>query len=301
MKRQIVLISVLILLFAGLVFGVIYLNDPTIFRNNNNATHTEPSVSYVMYPVYNGEIVRTYELSSQVILGDPRYLVEIKLSNATDSNFEMFLGKGDSISPNEPLYKYNDETKSVDFNGLITDIVREKSDTTQSVAIRLLNYDALYITVQTDLSKYAEINYDTSVNVIYKGQKYASEIVAIGWEVINNKIPVKVALPIKLLPGTDITVEFVLSVQKAGVYVLEEAIYQDGGHYYANVSNGNDSSVTRRAEVTIGQRFELEEDGHVWNFVELISGVNDGDVLVVETIAGPADLGSVIKDVLKNG
>jgi len=300
MKRQIGLIAILVLLFAGMIFGVVYLNNPDIFKSSKKALSSSVPTTQVYYPVIKGEVVHTYEINTRVVSGAPSvYMEEIKVVNVTDSNFEILKAKGDTVSPSDPIYMYDGEVVSVDFNALIVDITSDQTYPAKNILITLLNYDSLYTIAQIDTNKYKKINYDTNVKVIYEGREYESKILTIGWEVSQGKIPVKVDIPINILPGTDVKVVFILEVQNMAFYTLEEAIYQDGGRYYANVLDGpTGSSKTRRVEVTVGQRFSVEENGKMWDYVELLSGVKEGDTIVVEIID---NMGNAIREKLQNG
>jgi len=116
----------------------------------------------------------------------------------------------------------------------------------------------------------------------------------IGYEISEKKLPIQIYMPECFLPGTDAKVTFILGVEEMGLYVPEETLYQDGDDYYANVGNEEES---RRVKVMVGQRFSIEEGGNEFKYVEILSGIKEGDVLIVETVD---DLGSTIRENINN-
>lgn len=295
--RKTVLVIVLIILIVGLIFGVVCLTNPEMFANKKEESDDDwkNQVQLIKYPVLKGEIVHTYEIDAQALSGSPDvYIKEIILTEITDSNFSLSKNKGDTVVPNENFYNINGKEKSVDFNGLILDVLYERNDSGQSVIIKLLDYDAVYIMADIDMDKIEKISYSTPVKVIYDGQEYDAEINTIGYEIIDKKLPIAISSPIKIYPGTPVKVNFTLGVQNAGLYVPEDAIYQDGEDYFANIES---KDGTTQIKLTVGQRFSVEEGGVTFEYVEILSGVSENDTLIVEQLDTS---GSQIKENLKN-
>lgn len=295
--RKTVLIIVLGILIIGLVFGVVYLVEPEMFSKKQEETFdfSEGQVELVRYPVQKGEIIHTYEVEGQAISESPEiYVEEISLNGITDSNFKLTKNKGDIINQNECFYKYKGKKKSVDFNGRILDILYEQNDNEKSVIIKLLNYDAIDIVANIEMDKIDKIDYKTPVKIVYQGQEYDTEINTIGYEIIDKQLPISISSPVKMYPGTPVKVIFTLDVQDGGLYVPEEAIYQDGDGYFANIEGEYE---TEPVEVVLGQKFSVEEDGTIFRYVEITSGVKEDDVLVVEQIDNS---GLMIKENLEN-
>lgn len=296
MKRKVTLIVILILFLLGLVFGVIYLNNPDIFSSPKEEQDFDRTTT-IRYPVIKGEITHTYSVDAQVISNTPElYVTDITLEGITQTNFELIKKQGDEIKSGEALYKYEGKEKSVDFNGQLVDITYEKTSADEStVTIKLLNYDKLFIQTEIDIDKYEKINYDTKVFVTYDDNEYESKITGIGYEIADKKLPVKVGMPDKFLPGTEVKVRFILDVHDAGLYVPEDAIYSDGDNYYANILEEDDT--TRQTQVLIGERFSETDGDHTFKYVELLSGVSENDTIVVEIVD---DSGTNIKGNLGN-
>lgn len=295
MKRKVILLITLLFFFIGLILGVIYLNNPQIFSSSTDEDSLSSNINIIRYPVQKGKVVHTYNVSGQVISGNSElYLEEIQISGITDLNFKMLKSKGDNIEPKTPLYEYMNSTKSVDYPCKIIDVYYEKTDNKNTATIVLLNYDKLYIETSIDSNKIESINYKTPVNLVINGEEYASSIKFIGYEIIDDLLSVQIDLPQNCLPGTKVDITFVLDTTDAGLFVPEEAIFQSGEEYYANVEDGDS---IKQVEIKIGQRFETEEEGTIFKYVEIISGVSENNVLVVETVD---DLGSKIEENLND-
>ena len=295
MKRKIILLSTLLILFIGLILSVIYLNDPNIFEDSSDDDIISSDINIIKYPVQSGEIVHTYDVDGQVISGNSElYLEEITLTDITTSNFKMLKSKGDDVASETPIYEYKYSKKSVDYPCKIVDVYYEKTDKNNNAVIVLLNYNKLYIETSISSSKINSINYNTPVNITINGQEYTSSIDLIGYEISDDLLPVQIDLPKNCLPGTKVNITFILDTTENGLFVPEEAIFQDGEKYYANIEDGDS---TKQVELKIGQRFEIEEEETTFKYIEIISGASEGDVIVVETVD---NIGSKIEESLNN-
>lgn len=283
MRRNIILIIALMLFFGIMITGVLYLNNPKIFDfKKEDPIQNTPEIQYVRYPVCSGEIVHTYEVEGAVISQAPEiYIEEVVVDYVSDTNFQMQKNKGDILSAGDVLYQHNGANKTVDFSAKLIETEYVTEGYNRKAVIRLLNYDKLYIVTNVKEDKINKLSYDTEVDVQINGKTYSSKVINIGYEIVDKEVPVSIALPENVLPGTNVKITFVLDIQKAGLYVPQAAIYQDNDTYYANVlSNGG----VKQKKITVGQNFSVEEDGNVFEYIEILSGVSEGDTIVVEQI-----------------
>ena len=296
MKRNAILITIVGLFSVGLILGVLYLNNPDFFGNTEaEETLNKYQSTFIQYKVLSGEITHTYDVAGKVVSDAPDlYITYVNINQISDSNFEILKKKGDVVAAKEPLYKFKGTEKSVDYNAKIIDIQYVITNGVRSVNIKLLNYDKLYIVSYVDADKISKITYETKVDVFIDGKSYNSKITDIGYEIIDKMVPICVDLPQNILPGAEVKLTFTLDIQKAGMYVLEDAIYKDGDTYYADIQTNDGITQTK---VTVGQRFFVEEDGFTFKYVELLSGVSVDDIIIVEKMD---ELGSKIKENLSN-
>lgn len=300
MMKRTIAITVLLLLFLGAqVAGVLYLNDPAGFRALLWEEETAPGyvaeIQYAQIPVLSGKIVHSYEVEGAVISQAPeQYIEEIVVDYVSDQNFELLAPKGARMEAGEPIYRFCSTTKSVDYCAQLVEFKYVTENYNRKAVIRLLNYDKLYIVAKVSAEKLEALSYDTEVELRIGKERYPSKISEIGYEIIDKAVPVRLDLPVYCLPGTEVKISFVLDVQEAGLYVLKEAVYQDGDAYYAKMLvNGE---VVQR-ELKLGQFFSVEENGNTLEYVELLSGASKGDVFVLEQIDSR---GEALKENLKH-
>lgn len=283
MIRRNILAVLLLLIMGVLIFGVMYLNNPDIFAPPpKKSIESNTPVTLIVFPVREGEITHTYEVNGEVISGVPElYINEIFINNVTDKNFVLHKSKGEYFEPQDVIYEYKGKEKTVDFSGFVVGIEFLKNDNTKTADIKLLNFDKLYIVSSIDASKINQISYATEVILNVDGKDYYSSINDIGYEFADNKLPINIDLPINLLPGTKVKVTYILDTINHGLYVPEEAVFLDGKDYYANLQVNNG---LQKVKIVVGQHFSVEEDGVEFKYLEILSGVNEGDNLVVEKV-----------------
>ncbi|MDD4096405.1 MAG: hypothetical protein PHP22_09220 [Oscillospiraceae bacterium] len=295
-KRNAILFFILLVFLVGISFGIFYLNNPDIFHSSKGEVQSDAPLTYsIEYPVNEGEVFRTYSVDAAVISNCPEiYIFELRVDGIKDTNFEILKNKGDYIAPNESIYAFKGKEKSVDYHAQIVDIRYSLSGDVRSVTITLLNYDMLYIVAEVSAEIISEISYETKVVVLLNGEEYMSEIMQIGYEISDRKVPVHVVLPAPVLPGTEANLTFMLGIKQHGLFVSEDALYTDGDYFYGNLKT-EDSNM--QVQIEIGQRFSVEEDGNLFRYIEVLSGVREGDVLIVEKMI---DIGPKIKESLIN-
>lgn len=294
MKRKIFLTISSVIFIAGLVVLMLYLSFPTFFEHKSMDESQElTQLKMVEYPVLKGTIIHTYETEGKVISETPElYIVNYEVQNISDNNFELFKQNGETFARGDVIYTSHGKNMTVDFNGKIVDITYTYNKSKKNLSIKLLNYDALYIVTWVDSEQYQKINYSTSVKIISENVEQDATIKNIGYEVIDNQIPIQVFAPINALPGTKVKISFVLNTDLVGLYVPTSAVYHNGDSYYGFVKDGENR---RQVEIEVGQEFSVEEDGTVFKYIEIISGVSESDTLIVEELS---DYGTKLEEEL---
>lgn len=278
MKKNIFLSAMLVILFCGLIFGVIYLNDPTIFKTSNETSKPDVPVMTIEYRVQSGEILHTYETRGEVISNAPEIYLE-KIIVEGINNFELLKRKGDIIAPNDVLYKFKGVEKQIGFNAQLVGVEYNREE--DESVLTLLNYDKLFIAVQIGNDRISDITYDTPTEVIIEGKSYQAEITDIGYEISNGKVNVLISLPAQVRPGTAADIVFTIDKIQTGLYVSRDAVYREGEEYFADVKT--DKGIEQR-KITVGQFFTVEQDGSNFEYVELLKGVSANDIILVEQI-----------------
>ncbi len=295
MKKNIFLSTMLVILFCGLIFGVIYLNDPTVFKTSDETSKSDVPVMTIEYRVQSGEILHTYETSGEVISNAPEiYTEKIIVEGINSENFELLKRKGDIIAPDDVLYKFKGAEKQIGFNAQLVNIEYNREENESSAVLTLLNYDKLFIAVQIGSDRISDITYDTPTEVIIDGKSYQAQITDIGYEISNGKVNVLISLPARVRPGTAADIVFTIDKIQAGMYVSRNAVYREGEDYFADVKTNNG---TEQRKITVGQLFTVEQDGSNFEYAEILAGLSANDIILVEQID---NTGSKLKEHFEN-
>lgn len=295
MKKNIFLSTMLVILFCGLIFGVIYLNDPTVFKTSDETSKSDVPVMTIEYRVQSGEILHTYETSGEVISNAPEiYTEKIIVEGINSENFELLKRKGDIIAPDDVLYKFKGAEKQIGFNAQLVNIEYNREENESSAVLTLLNYDKLFIAVQIGSDRISDITYDTPTEVIIDGKSYRAQITDIGYEISNGKVNVLISLPARVRPGTAADIVFTIDKIQTGLYVSRDAVYRVGEDYFADVKT--DKGIEQR-KITVGQIFTVEQDGSNFEYAEILAGLSANDIILVEQID---NTGSKLKEHFEN-
>lgn len=287
MKRNVFLTVVLIVFILLLILGTVYLNDPGLFsRRERNDLQNSVRYELVKYHVSSGKIVHTCTVEGQVVSQLPEIYVErMTVEGVTNESFQILCSRGDVLKPGDELFTFKGKTQKITFNGKIV-AIKYTDEEELTAEIEILNFDKLFIATNVNADRISQISYDTVVEVRIDGAAYPSEVMDIGYEIVDGGVTVLIKTPINTLPGTPVQISFILDVTDGGLYVPAEAVYQDGDSYFANVLEG-ENVVQRR--ILAGQFFSAEEDGVLREYVEILSGAEEGEVLVVEQILPDAE------------
>ncbi len=280
MKRNILLNILMALLILVMIGGIVYLSDPERFASQDAGQNEgTAAVNYIQYFVCSGEISHTYECSGRVISDMPEvYIDEITVEDVNDDNFICTLSKGESVDSGSVLYSYKGKDVLSENDVKVLDISYSINDNIRSVAMKLLDYDKLYIVAQIDADLAGVITYDTPVTVNINGNDYETGIKEIGYEISNGKIDIEVILPVNALPGSDVDLLFVTDTVSAGMYIPADALLIEDDRYFLNIQKDDKLKEIEKTEIRIGQYFTLD-DGE---YVEILSGVNEGDIALIE-------------------
>lgn len=243
-------------------------------------SENENANSKIIANVMKGDIAQKYSTKGCVISQSPElYTEELEIQGASNRNLSMIKNKGEDVAPKEEFYIHNGRRKSVDFNGKILDVAFKKDIDGNAVIITLLNYDKLRINTKIGVDELQEINYDTQVEVFHKGEKYNGKISLINYEIENGEVLVQISTDGKLYPGSNVYVDFIKNVKQDKIYVPEKAVIKQDGKTYAVLSK--DGKENEKVEITIGETFYERTSGNEETFIEVISGLKEGDLVEI--------------------
>lgn len=285
-----------VFLVLGLIILTIYLSFPSLFDANNSDDKEDfTNFNIIEYPVHTGEIVHTYETAGEIISEMPElYIVNYNIENVTGSDFKLLKQNGENFTKGDAIYSDSGKIKNAEFNGKVVDFAVVENDNKKNISIKLLNFDALYIMTWIDQEKYKKISYDTQVKITVEGTEYDAKIKNIGFEVVGSRIPVYLVAPITALPGSSVSISFVLDVDTIGLYVPLNAVYYNGENYYAFI---REDDTKKRVELKVGQEFSIGEGENEFKYIEILSGIKESDILIVEEVS---DYGARLEKELNN-
>ena len=297
-------ITELILSIAFLTFvtlGFVYLFAPKTFANSKTEnTDNEQHISRTYTQVSSGEIEHTTKIQGVVCSEYESGTKTIELNGIDSKLFITKAAVGDRLSPKDILYTYKNKGITCGCNCQIINIRREKltgEKNKENVYIELLDYDALYISASIPVKELDQFKKNIPVKVIFNNTDYESSIYYFGFNVENEMLPVKLKLPADFYPGTVVSIVFTTNVVKSGLYVPEKFVFVEDGDYYVYKCKDQQSKESEKTKIKVGITFVETEDDDTVKYVEILSGVNDGDWIVSEHMTLSS---SKLKENLKN-
>ena len=175
---------------------------------------------------------------------------------------------GRVFNPGETIFS---DLKAVDHEKLVQITFKD-----QQAVLTLLNVDRLQVPVKIPYKQLRDINYLTEVTVSFEGKSLPASIESIGYQIDAKQIDVILGTTgAELLPGNEVTAEFILGERENCMFALKEAIGRDpdgSAFVYVQLSDGE----YVRQNIVCGEEFTMQENGHEWTFIEILSGIRDG-------------------------
>ena len=285
MKRNIFNSVLLVLIFSALVFGVVFLNNPDLFaKKSEKLKGSLPASNRYSISVPSGHI--DYTASAQGCVGSVRYGAydkTITCENAAAADSMLHVERGADFARGDRRATGSGSSIDAPFNGRLIDFRFDPDD--ETLMLELLDYDSLCIHASIDAGKLNRIGYNTPVKVLRGRKKYETKVTYIGYEIEGGSVDISVALPeeLKLLPGEDAELEFIVGGTDKGMYLPSEAVFRDfDGSAYCLTYGENDELIKR--PLVVGETFTVEEGDYLFEYIEIISGVEPDELIVVETI-----------------
>lgn len=285
MKRSRVNSILLGLIFLSLVGGVLFLNNPELFRKKSEKLKgTVQKPQGYTCSVYSGPIDHVFSARGTVGGEDERRTVVAEDANADNTSFNV--ERGMDFSAAETLAVVSGAPLAAPCSGKLIDYRFDAAE--NRLTLELLDYDALCIRSSVKADKLSRLDYKTPVRVWYRRKKYEASICYIAYEIEDGSVELRVCLPeeLRLLPGEELDLEFVIGTTNKGKYVFSEAVLRDfDGSAYAFAYDEDGRTLVKRP-LTVGETFTVEEDDDLREFTEILSGAEEGDQFFVEELDG---------------
>lgn len=277
MKKKIVYIFIG-LFIAGLSFlcGKYY-NELDI--NNLEESRESYKYTYTLVKPFEMKYDYTVDFFGSVEVGD--YYWEDFSIDITKDKGELKFNQGDKFSKGDIIWKSSDKVIRADFNGII-DRITNKDD---SLEIRVLNKDVLYISVYAPCDVVQDIKYDTEVYIEDEnGEKCDCKINYIGNEIVDDSTYMEIKVEnADVKPGEQKKVYFVLNRDMDGIFLPEDAVNIKENNV-ATVFKKNEDGNYEECDVSIGKVVENYEDGNIIIAYQIESGVSLDEDIYIEYI-----------------
>ena len=180
----------------------------------------------------------------------------------------------------EENYSLNSKEYKSEIDGIVIDIVNEK----EYVSVSILDYEALYIEsginyVYVDKLRIGQKIDVSESNPLASKETHKEIVENIGYEIEDNMIEVMLSNNIHYLPGTSVELEFKYMDEIESCYVLKQMILEDASGKYVYVES---DGIREKRTIETGKEFSATNDGVTNEYIEICSGVSEGERLVVD-------------------
>ena len=281
MKKRITIILIIVAFFCICGLGI-----KAYISLNINSNTAEPvqnnNISQLRNTVEKGYIKNTVRLNGVVVNGNEEEYTKICEKYENWQDVEILCGVYDDIHKNDILFKIGNREYKSTISGKIKEIINKDNQ----IIVSILDYDLLVIDVKVNYLVKDKMSVGDMVTVkesnpLSKGDEFQEKIVGFGFDVENNLIDVYLSNCNNYLAGTEFNVEYTYENDIETCYILKQMLMQDIDDYYVYVENNGEREKRR---VTIGSQFTSINGDAVVEFIEICSGLSEGEKLVIDII-----------------
>lgn len=281
MKNKLFPLLILVLLMVGCGYGI-----KTILDSEKAPEKAVPmernNVSELRCPVFAGTMERQIRFDGRVVNHNSDEYVTVVTDNPKKTVCEMKCNVGDTVTVGQVLYTIGNKEYKSPVNGIVVKVMKESD----CLAASILDFDQLSIDVSIGYEYLDRIPLGTELKVIRKNELSENTVF---YEVVSghsffvneNSIDIYLTNTAHYLPGLSFEVLFEYTDELASCYTLKEMLLEDASGFYVY----KDTETGRIKQTVVpGKEFVRKENGVETYFVELVSGVKEGDKLIVDVI-----------------
>lgn len=279
MKKKIIIILIIVVFFIACGFGIKAYISSSI---NSNIAEPEQdnNISQLRNTVEKGYIKNTVSLDGVVVNGNEEEYTKICEEYKNGQDVKILCKVYDDVKKDDVLFKIDNKEYKSAINGKIKEIVNKDNQ----IIILVLDYDLLYIDVKVNYLVKDKMSIGDMVTVkesnpMSKGDEFQEKIV--GFDIENSLIDVYISNFNNYLSGTEFNIEYSYENEVETCYILKQMLMQDIDDYYVYVENNGERE---KRKVTIGSQFTSINGDNVVEFVEICSGLSEGEKLVIDII-----------------
>ena len=261
-------------------------------------------VAGVFWLMKQGKTSKTFEPVAEVPTGEIRYTVK---RGYLQSNLVL---EGIAVNRNENEYVYlcekleegetpeiktspysevhvGDELFSIAGTKHLSPVngILAKSHVSETmIECWLFDYDSIYIETAVNYALLDKIPVGaeiaiSEVNSLRADSESKESVLSHGFLVENDCVDVCLTNSKHLWPGTRVRITMQYQNDRLSCYVLKRMILQDGGGAFVYVKEGEKRI---RRDVILGQVFVAYDTDDATEFVEVLEGLSEGEVLVID-------------------
>lgn len=281
MKKKIIIILIIVVFFIACGFGI-----KAYISSSINSNIAEPAqdnnISQLRNTVEKGYIKNTVSLDGVVVNGNEEEYTKICEEYKNGQDVKILCKVYDDVKKDDVLFKIGNKEYKSAINGKIKEIVNKDNQ----IIILILDYDLLYIDVKVNYLVKDKMSIGDMVTVkesnpMSKGDEFQEKIVGFGFDIENSLIDVYISNFNNYLSGTEFNIEYSYENEVETCYILKQMLMQDIDDYYVYVENNGERE---KRKVTIGSQFTSINGDNVVEFVEICSGLSEGEKLVIDII-----------------
>ncbi|WP_096156503.1 MULTISPECIES: efflux RND transporter periplasmic adaptor subunit [Bacillus] len=288
MKGKLILSTFILIVLSGCIYGLFYFSSQSTYQTVRDVTTETKNTVHLRAEVYSGTLENVFRQDGKVVLlPEEIYMDQVEISWNRNDKVTLHVNLGDDLQAGDELYTVNKKTYYAESDVKVVNVSTDEKN--RMTVINLLNYDKLYIETSFPYERIDSLHYETDVKValfkenVTDADFFNGTIHRIGYQVEEgNTLNVLVKTDKKLLPGVKVIIKMELPKKEYALYTLKQMVKKNGDDYYVEVETHN-GTVEKRV-VEIGEFFSLENETGVMEYVELLSGVVEGEKLVTETI-----------------
>ncbi len=279
MKNRSISIIILLALVIGCGFGTYYmLRDDEKEHKQEAKPQNELKMDVLRSSVYSGKIENSVLLKGIVVNRNIEELAVVEGEGSDKKIIKCSATK--EVKKGEVLFSVGDKDFKSPVNGRVVNI----SESDNHITVSVLDYDSLFIDVSVNyalMDKFAvgsEVNM-RECNELSKDKECVEKVVETGYEIVDNNIDIYFTNSRNYLPGTEFESEYNYYDEIDSCYVLSEMLIQDATGTYVYIDEGDNRT---RRDVVVGREFSSFEDDVETKYTEIISGVSEGEKLIVD-------------------
>lgn len=278
MKSRVFIITILCAIIMVCSFGMYSMLH---VENKEVATVVKKETKNTLRSqVYFGNLKNTIKMNGIVInkREDDNYtLASVVKKNETVT---LCCKLGEKVKKGDVIFKIGKTVYKSEVSGIIIDFAKEK----EYVSFTILDYDMLYINIPINYAYIDKLSIGKKLKVfetnpLVTKKKHEETIERVGYIVDDNMIEVLLSDKAHYLPGTSVETELTYTDKIKSCYILKKMVLEDASGEYVYVEKNG--KRTKRP-VKLGSEFSSRSDGVTSEFVEICSGLKEGECLVVD-------------------